>query len=277
MARLIHYEIHRLTSLEQLQRAVDLQKVVWEPEDRDLVPVTELVAAAHNGGMVLGALAGEQLIGFLFSMVGRRGGRYYQYSRMLAVDPAARGLGLGAELKLEQKRIALEMGYDWMEWTFDPLEARNASLNLRRLGARVRLQHPNYYGERTSQFDRGVPTDRFLAEWDLTEDLSRTGAARREAWRRGRSCYPVTRDARDLPVPGAVEVDTAAPVLLLPVPMPFQPIRETDVDLAIAWRLTLREAAATAFAAGYHGIDLAPQVPELAGCGAHVLVPEGAL
>lgn len=269
--------IRLIDEVPEFQEAVDLQKLVWQPDDRDLVPVTELVAAAHNDGMVLGAWSGERLLGFLFSMVGRRNGRTFQYSRMLAVDPGVRGLGLGAALKLEQKRIALARGYDWMEWTFDPLEARNASLNLRRLGARVRLQYLNYYGLRTTQFDRGVPTDRFLAEWDLREDLARTGEARRAAWRSGVACFSVTKNAADLPVPGAVRVDAGAPALLVPVPMPFQPIRETDTELALAWRLAVRDAARAAFTAGYHAVDLAPHVEALAGCGAHVFVPEGAL
>lgn len=270
-------DLRLLTDVVDLQLCVDLQQAVWQPEARDLVPVTELVAAAHNDGMVLGAFTERRLLGFLFSMVGRRGGRFHQYSRMLAVDPTMRGLGLGAALKLEQKRISLERGYEWMEWTFDPLEARNASLNLRRLGARVRRQHLNYYGGRTTLFDRGVPTDRFLAEWDLREDLEATGPARRAAWRAGAACYPVSLNAANLPVPGSVRVDTGAPTLLIPVPMPFQPIRETDGDLALAWRLAVRDAAAAAFAAGYHAVDLVPLVDTLAGCGAHVLVPDGSL
>lgn len=269
--------IRPLNSVAELQRAVDLQKEVWQPEDRDLVPVTEMVAAVHNDGIALGAFDGEELLGFLFSMVGRRNDRYLQYSRMLAVHPRAWGRGLGAALKLEQKRIALQRGYTWMEWTFDPLEARNASLNLRRLGARVRVSHRDYYGTRTSQFDRGVPTDRFLAEWDLREDLAATGEARRAAHARGVTAFRVTTDAQGLPVPGTVRLDLTAPVLLVPVPMPFQPIRERHTPLALAWRLAVRESAEAAFDAGYHAVDLAPNLPGLPGCGAHVFVPEGAL
>lgn len=270
-------EIRSLDSVAELQLAVELQRDVWQPADRDLVPVTELVAASHNDGIALGAFSEGRMVGFLFSMIGRRQDRYYQYSRMLAVHPGARGRGLGAALKLEQKRIALQRGYTWMEWTFDPLEARNASLNLRRLGARVRVYHRDYYGNRTTRFDQGVPTDRFLAEWDLKEDLEKSGEARRAAHRRGVTAFRVQLNAADLPVPGTVRLDLTAPVLLIPVPMPFQPIRERFTDLALQWRMALRESAEDAFEAGYHVVDLTPNLPNLPGCGAHVLVPEGAL
>ncbi|HEX7878837.1 MAG TPA: GNAT family N-acetyltransferase, partial [Candidatus Eisenbacteria bacterium] len=163
-----------LASIAEIQAAVDLQRDVWQAEDRDLVPATEIVAARSNGGVVLGAWSGSRLVGFTFSMIGRRSGRVYQYSRMLAVHPEWRGHGLGAALKLAQKEASLAAGDRWMEWTFDPLEGRNANLNVARLGVRVRHYERDFYGARTSRFDLGIPTDRVRAEWDLEEDLDVT-------------------------------------------------------------------------------------------------------
>src|SRR5512140_358864 len=192
-----------------------------------------MIAADHNDGIVLGAFEGELLVAFCFSFVGRRGGRLMQYSRMLAVHPERQGQGLGVALKLEQKRVALEKGYAWMEWTFDPLEARNAMLNLRRLGARVHNYYRDLYGTRSSQFDLGVPTDRLVAEWDLTEDLNVTGEARRAAHRNAAAAFSVERaggETGDVPRPGPVVIDPDAVAILIPVPARFQMIRETSHD-----------------------------------------------
>jgi predicted GNAT superfamily acetyltransferase len=266
--------IRSLSGAAEFEAAVDLQKSVWHFADRDLVPLSELVAAGHNDGIVLGAFEADRLIAFLFSFVGRRAGHYLQYSRMLAVLPDRQGFGLGATMKEEQKRIALAKGYTRMEWTFDPLEVRNASLNLRRLGARVRTYYRDLYGQRSSRFDLGVPTDRFLAEWDLTEDLGATGEARRSAIARAVPAFEVERRGEiDWPGEfGGIPVGAAA--LSIPVPSRFQTIRESSTEAALAWRMAVRAAAEAAFAAGYVAVDCVARLEGREGLGAHVLVRE---
>jgi predicted GNAT superfamily acetyltransferase len=263
--------IRRLSGVDEFDAAVDLQKEVWRFSDRDLVPLSELIAADLNDGIVLGAFEEERLEAFCFSFVGRRAGNFLQYSRMLAVRPGRQGRGMGAALKLEQKRMALEKGYTRMEWTFDPLEARNATLNLRRLGACVRKYYDDLYGSRTSQFDLGVPTDRFLAEWDLLEDLSVTGEARRLAHRAAAPAFEVLTHG-PFPVPGEVNVDLDAATVTIPVPQVFQRIREGSHEAALAWRMAVRVAAQTLFAAGFSAVDFVPELPGWPGFGAHVLV-----
>lgn len=267
--------IRPLRTHPEYQAAVDLQKAAWGFADRDLVPHSELVAAVHNDGIVLGAFDDGRLVAFVFSLVGRRDGRFHQYSRMLAVDPERQGQGLGAALKMEQRRVAIERGYTWMEWTFDPLEARNAGLNLRRLGARVRTCFRDLYGPRSSRFDLGVPTDRFLAEWDLAEDLALTGEARRAAHRDAGRAFEVVRGT--LPEPGPLSIDPAARAILIPVPSEFQPIREASLETSLKWRLAVREAAETALAAGLAAVDFLPELPGAPGFGAHVMAREAEL
>jgi len=91
----------------------------------------------------------------------------YLHSHMLAVKEGYRNKGLGAKLKWEQRREALSRGIRLMEWTFDPLEIKNAFLNIRRLGAIVREYRVNFYGLSSSRLQGGLPTDRLLAEWRL--------------------------------------------------------------------------------------------------------------
>jgi predicted GNAT superfamily acetyltransferase len=265
--------IRNLQGIAEYEAAVDLQKDVWHFADRDLVPISELIAADHNDGIVLGAFDGDRLVAFCFSFVGRRLGRVIQYSRMLAVSPDQQRRGLGAALKLEQKRVSLEKGYTAMEWTFDPLEARNSTLNLRRLGARVRAYYVDLYGTRSSRFDLGVPTDRFLAEWDLAEDLDLTGEARRTAHREAVPAFDIVAKG-EWHLPGEPSLDLEAPAITIPVPVRFQAIREGSADAALAWRLAVRSAALTLFADGYAAVDFVPELPGRPGFGAHVLVRE---
>ncbi|TPW18166.1 MAG: hypothetical protein FD129_80 [bacterium] len=265
--------IRPLTTIADIQAAVELQKAVWQADDRDLVPVTEIIAARENGGIVLGGFEGDRMIGFVFSMVGRRGGVTYQYSRMLAVDPASRGQGLGAALKLAQKEAALALGDSWMEWTFDPLEGRNASLNLGRLGARVRHYYRDFYGARTSRFDLGIPTDRLRAEWDLARGSAPPGSRRSRPEDARLGLMPGSGDP--LGGPGPHQPPVAGRDYWIPVPIPFQPIREAHPAAALAWRMALREAFEAAFRLGYTVVDF--EMPTTPGppLGFYRLVPAG--
>ena len=84
---------------------------------------------------------------------------------MLGVLPEYRDAGVGRMLKLEQREDALARGIELIEWTFDPLEIKNAYFNMERLGAIVRRYVRNQYGTTTSHLHGGLPTDRCIAEW----------------------------------------------------------------------------------------------------------------
>jgi predicted GNAT superfamily acetyltransferase len=133
------------------------------PEDAVGVPL--FVASVKRGAILLGAYDGGRLVGFVYSFPGLKDGRPTQWSHMLGVRSDARASGIGRALKLEQRRLCLNQGIELMEWTFDPLVAVNAHLNLRRLGAVVGEYVVNLYGESSSHLHRGAPTDRFVAQW----------------------------------------------------------------------------------------------------------------
>ncbi len=159
-----------LTALEDLQSCVDIQVAVWGYADGDVVPRRMFLIAQRIGGQVLGAFAGERLVGFAMSLPGFRDGRSYLHSHMLAVLLEYRNGGLGRRLKLAQREDAMERGFDLMEWTFDPLEIKNAHLNLHRLGAIARRYQPDFYGPSSSPLQGGLPTDRLYAEWWLRSE-----------------------------------------------------------------------------------------------------------
>lgn len=153
--------------LDEMRACVALQKEVWNFTDAELVPLRMFVVAGKIGGQVIGAFDGAEMAGFAFAIPGYRGGHSYLHSHMLAVRDAYRNAGLGRRLKLSQRDDALARGFELMEWTFDPLEIKNAYLNIEKLGAIARRYNVNQYGITSSPLQGGLPTDRLVAEWWL--------------------------------------------------------------------------------------------------------------
>jgi predicted GNAT superfamily acetyltransferase len=163
--------IESLTSTADLTEAVRLQKEIWGFEDIELLPVRLFVVATKVGGQVFGAYDGSRMIGFLLAIPGvKPSGGSYLHSHMMGVVHEYRNRGVGRMLKLRQRAEALERGIDVVEWTFDPLELKNAWFNIERLGAVVRRYVLNQYGTTTSHLHGGLPTDRCIAEWHLNSD-----------------------------------------------------------------------------------------------------------
>jgi predicted GNAT superfamily acetyltransferase len=160
-------EVRNCTELEEWRACVVLQKEVWGFADNELVPLRIFSLAPKIGGQVIGAWNGDKLAGFAFSIPGVRNGRSYLHSHMLGVRAEYRNTGLGRKLKLFQREDAIQLGYELMEWTFDPLEIKNSYLNLERLGAIARRYNINQYGITSSPLQGFLPTDRLVAEWWL--------------------------------------------------------------------------------------------------------------
>jgi predicted GNAT superfamily acetyltransferase len=185
--------IAALHDLDDFQSCVDLQLAVWNYTESDLIPRRMFLLADRIGGQVLGAIddaQGGKIAGFAMALPGYRAGRPYLHSHMLAVLPEYRNLGLGRRLKLAQREDALARGFELMEWTFDPLEIKNAHLNIARLGAICRRYQPDFYGPSSSPLQGGLPTDRLYAEWWLRSPRVllhlREGAARSETRNRSK-------------------------------------------------------------------------------------------
>jgi predicted GNAT superfamily acetyltransferase len=159
--------LRRCHGLEELRACVGLQKEVWNFTDAELVPLRMFVVADKVGGQVMGAFEGDHMVGFALSVPGTRSGHVYLHSHMLAVRKDHRNGGLGRRLKLLQREDALARGIELIEWTFDPLEIKNAYLNIEKLGAITRRYNINQYGITSSPLQGGLPSDRLIAEWWL--------------------------------------------------------------------------------------------------------------
>jgi len=159
-------EIRRLSALAEFSAALTLQQRIWGFADSELLPLRLFVVASKIGGQVFGAFAGGEMVGFCLAVPGLKpDGRAYLHSHMLGVSPEYRDTGVGRRLKLCQRLDALARGLQLVEWTFDPLQLKNAFFNIERLGAIVRRYVENEYGETSSPLHGGLPTDRCVAEW----------------------------------------------------------------------------------------------------------------
>jgi predicted GNAT superfamily acetyltransferase len=166
-------EIRHCETLAEFEKCVQLERIIWG--ERIAVPSAIFVVALHTGGQILGAFDGDTLAGFTLALAGNHAGKTFLHSHITGVLPAYQNQGVGRRLKLFQREDAVKNGINLIEWTFDPLETRNAHFNLNRLGAVSRRFLPNCYGITDSELHAGLPTDRLIAEWWL--DSPRVKAA----------------------------------------------------------------------------------------------------
>jgi predicted GNAT superfamily acetyltransferase len=164
--------IRRVRSNEEYDACVRMQHAIWGEDFTEAVPATILKVTQQIGGVTAGAFdPSGRLLGFVFGMIGSMDGELVHWSDMLAVHPDARNKGLGRRLKLFQRELLRPLGVDRMFWTYDPLVAKNAFLNIVRLGARPTEYVIDMYGSDThSALHSGLGTDRFIVAWDLTKD-----------------------------------------------------------------------------------------------------------
>ena len=237
VARRSMITVRRVETLAEYHACVAIERETWGADFREYVPATILMVAQRLGGVVAGAFAPDgAMLGFVFGMAGTIDGRAVHWSDMLAVRPGARGARVGERLKYFQRDLARAAGAEAMYWTFDPLVARNAHLNLTRLGARVVEYVPNMYGDDTgSVLHAGLPTDRLIARWDLA-----AGDGDRPSLD-GTSVDGTLLDAASI---DTASIDTAH----IPVPLDFLDLAP---DQRAAWRVTVREAFVTHLAGGY--------------------------
>jgi predicted GNAT superfamily acetyltransferase len=168
-------EVRALTQHSEFIDAVELQRIIWGFEEIELLPVRLFVTATKVGGQAFGAFDGSRMIGFCLAIPGiKPPGKVYLHSHMLGVLKGYRDHGVGRLLKLAQRTDALARGIELIEWTFDPLEIKNAYFNIERLGAVVRRFVFNQYGTTSSHLHAGLPTDRCFAEWHVSSPRVKT-------------------------------------------------------------------------------------------------------
>jgi predicted GNAT superfamily acetyltransferase len=253
--------IRPLHTIPELRQVIALEQEIWgAPVPEDAVGIPMFVAALKRGAILLGAYEAGRLAGFVYSFPGLKDGQPVQWSHMLGVRAECRASGIGRELKLEQRRVALAMGIDLMEWTFDPLVAVNAHLNLRRLGAVVEEYALDVYGESASPLHRGAPTDRFVAQWWLRSPRVQAlvGGA---GWPGGLGAAPEVPRVNQVERQGewlaCVDYDLARvePGLGVTIPARFTEMLSRQPEEARAWRMVSRAIFRAYLGRGYRVTD----------------------
>ena len=246
-----------------LEACVLLQRAVWGLADLEITSALQLTSTLHAGGFLhLAETASGQSVGFCYAFPALRGGVPHLHSDMLAVLPEYQKHGVGARLKSAQREEALHRGLKLVTWTFDPLQARNAHLNLRRLGATAPEFLENFYGITSSSIHHGLPTDRLVARWELDServaslsaagDLPPTVAAplcpriNDVKWQAG---WAVSTEPR---------LDLDAPELLLEIPPEWDVLCQAAPRLADDWHRKVRRAFAAYVSRGFVAADFAP-------------------
>jgi predicted GNAT superfamily acetyltransferase len=250
-----------LTTLDEYAAVVELEREIWGPGYDEVVPIPILAITVKRGGILIGAFAGDRLIGFVYSLPGIKQGKPTQWSHMLGVLDGYRSAGVGYELKRQQRERTLAMGLDLIEWTYDPMQAMNAHLNFAKLGVVVEEYEENVYGESTSPLHKGNPTDRFVAEWwvrkpHVDRRLSPAGALLLRASEIA-DAQPINSVAAVGDWLESVDVDLSldAGRLVVDIPMGFTDMLARAPELALAWRICTRAIFTTYFDRGYKAVD----------------------
>lgn len=249
--------IRHLNTYDEIVACRDVQQETWGEAFVDLVPPSLLVVTQKIGGLLAGAFTESgELVAFVYGVPGRRKGRDIHWSHMLAVRPAYRGSGIGRDLKLFQRDFVLGQGIGVIHWTYDPLEALNANLNLNRLGAFPEEYVRDLYGDGSSSILHStIGTDRFVMTWYLREEDRRAYRAR----------FEEGGVLADLPiVNGATEIEPARAVRI-EIPANIQGVKKQSADQARVWRQSSRIAFELYFGAGY-GVSAYYQDPESKRC-----------
>ena len=258
--------IRTLSTPDEMAQLEELQRTIWPDSETDVVPAHLLLTLANNGGIVLGAVEQERIVGFVFGFLGTDQespnrvamARLKHCSHQLGVHADHRGRGLAAQLKWAQREHVIRQGIRLVTWTYDPLMSINAHLNIRRLGAVCNTYKRDVYGDMRDGINRGVPSDRFQVDWWVTSNRveSRVDEARPpldlanylSAGARKVLSAGLGKDG--LPRPSQAEKPSGN-LALVEIPPDFLEIKVRDLVLAQEWRERTRAVFEGAFAAGY--------------------------
>lgn len=246
-------QIRSLYTIEELEQVRRLESKIWG--ESDSVPTHQTITAVKNGGLVLGAYVSGQLIGFQYSFPGFNGQSIYLCSHILGTDEQFRNKGIGEKLKLAQRDEALKLGYSLITWTYDPLESINGYLNIGKLGGICSTYIPNCYGEMEDLLNSGIPSDRFLVKWHITkkDTIDPFGSEYEQEFLLANSILKWCVNKKGLPVISPSPLDSLHnnESLFVPIPKDYRNIRETDLALAMDWRMQTRSVFTSVFSQGW--------------------------
>jgi predicted GNAT superfamily acetyltransferase len=235
-----------IEDLVDINDIVSLQSDIWSQDS--VSPLPQLVASIHHGGILIGAYSDNRLVGFCYGFAGYKNGEVYLISHMAAVRPEYQNFGVGYQLKLKQREWAVAYGYQKIVWTFDPLEVRNGYFNLCKLGAYSKTYIPSYYGEMQDKLNKGLPADRLVIEWDICSHRVEKAISGVMPYPKDHNYEILLHADQDTEYPNRIEKGSIpqGDGYLVAVPTNIQLLKQTNLEIAKAWRLAIRDVISEA-------------------------------
>ncbi len=245
--------LRELTAIKDLELLGDIEQNIWNTHR---LPIHQTLTAVKNGGIIIGAFEEDKIIGFSYAFAGFKDGQTYLCSHMLGIEENYRSKGIGEQLKKKQQKIAVQKGYTEIRWTYDPLETRNAYLNLTKLNGICSVYMENAYGEMNDGLNKNLPSDRFEVHWHISSEHV-TGVEVKNY----DNPVPLNEVSVHNGIPACTIIHSeklTAEVYSFTVPKDFQHVKTENHELALNWRMTTRNLFQELFSEGYAAVHLIP-------------------
>ena len=258
------FRFRRLDKPDEFRQLSDVTRAAWGSGLEEVVPIPLQRALQDNGGLVLGAFSDIYLAGFALGFLGWDGTTLYHYSHITAVRPEYQNHRVGIRLKVFQREEVLKQGLKEARWTFDPLQSRNALVNIRRLGGRPDQYYVHYYGQMDDQLNRGLETDRLRLIWELSSPRVEERIAGRlptksedlERWKAAKPIVETEQGESGIRIPTSVTEPTER-LVHLEIPFDLGSVRQHEAAFLGRWRHAVRDAFRSALDTGYRVSDFA--------------------
>jgi len=248
-------EIMPAKNSDDIRKGVEVIKDAWGADDLSTIMKDFLTGIRSNGGLVLLAYEGNDVVGISFSFVGYKKNKIYLYSHMTGVKRAYKNSGLGFELKKSQREWAISNGFDLVSWTFDPLQGLNSKFNLRKLGVIARNYRRNHYGTMTDSINSGLRSDRVVAEWFIKSDdvIKRLNGSYNGYFNLEDAIITEMKD--EYRIVKEIRKDIKSDTFRIEIPFDITYIRNKNIEDAISWRNYTAEIYEHYFSKGYALVD----------------------
>jgi predicted GNAT superfamily acetyltransferase len=244
--------INKISDPDEIKKILPVISSAWGMPNLAAAFKDTINAMRFHGGLVAAAYDGDEMVGMQFAFPGYRRGRTYLYSHMTGIVEKRKYSGIGYQMKLYQKKWALENGYDLIAWTFDPIRSLNAYFNLKKLGAISRTLVPNFYGTMEDSLNAGIPTDRLVAEWWIKDQKTEVDPVE-----------SMTIDASDADSQLLIEQVTSSPpnTVKVAIPYDFSRIMSNDMQRAVEIKKRLSSVLVRLFSLQYCIVDFEKKQP----------------
>lgn len=248
-------EINIVEDPDEIRSGVDVIKKAWGAIDLATIMKDIITAIKSNGGLVLIAKDEDRVVGFSFGFIGYKNSKIYFYSHMTGVVPEYMKNNLGLNLKLKQRQWAKKQNIDLIGWTFDPLQGLNSNFNLRKLGAIARVYLENHYGTMTDSLNKGLRSDRLVAEWFINSEYvtEKLNCIKKNYDKLMNTI--ITKEQENVRIIDNIDLSLEDDTILIEIPKNIDQVKKSNLKEAVRWRSLSALVYEHYFSKGYALVD----------------------